>query len=146
MLLPFLRKAVGKRARLVALDYSALMLEKAKKKYGNDFEYVCADAEETPFENASFDVVICFSVFPHFPRKAKALQELFRILKPGGSLIIAHADARETINSFHSKVGGPVAHDHMPDNPKMKALLHKAGFARNIIEERKDCYIAYASK
>ena len=123
ILLPFLHKAVGKKGRIVALDYSAPMLEKAKNKYGNDFEYVCADAAKTPFEDASFDIVICFSVFPHFPNKFKVLKEQFRILKPTGRLIIAHADNRKTINSFHSKVGGPVARDHMPNNEDMKSLL-----------------------
>ncbi|MFH1259155.1 MAG: class I SAM-dependent methyltransferase [Elusimicrobiota bacterium] len=146
ILLPFLKKSAGKKGKVAALDYSAPMLEKAKAKYGDAFEYICADAGETPFDDALFDIVICFAVFPHFPNKLKVLKELFRILKPRGNLIIAHTDVRETINSFHRKVGVPVAQDHMPDDEKMISLLKKAGFNNNTIEEGKDYYIAYGYK
>ena len=84
-----------------------------------------------------------FSVFPHFPDKSKVLKELYRILKTGGRLIVAHADVKETINAYHHGVGGPVAHDFMPENGEMTKLLEKAGFKNNKIKEGKDCYIAY---
>jgi len=143
ILLPYLRKVAGKESRIVALDYSQAMIEKAKEKYGINYEYVCADAGKTGLEEQSFDVVVCFSVFPHFSDKRKVLKELYRILKPGGRLIVAHADVKETINAFHHGVGGPVAHDFMPENDEMTKLLEKAGFKNNQINEGKDYYIAY---
>lgn len=71
---------------------------------------------------------------------------MFRVLKSKGVLIIAHADVRETINSFHHEVGGPVGHDHLPEDKSMMALMEKAGFENRAIKEGKDYYIAVAVK
>ena len=45
---------------------------------------VKADLCDLPFENNSFDVVLCNHVLEHIPNDTKAMQELYRILKPGG--------------------------------------------------------------
>jgi ubiquinone/menaquinone biosynthesis C-methylase UbiE len=140
ILLPYLKTATGKKGDVVALDFSRKMLDIAKKKFGNKFKYVKSNAEKTPFKNNVFDKIICFSVFPHFVHKLKVLKEFLRILKPQGKLIICHAYSRETINLHHSKVGGPVAKDYMPDNKKMRYLLTKAGFENINIIDGKDYY------
>lgn len=43
-----------------------------------------ADICNLPFEDESFDVILCNHVLEHIPDDTKAMQELFRILKPGG--------------------------------------------------------------
>lgn len=45
---------------------------------------VKADICNLPFESNSFDVILCNHVLEHIPDDTKAIQELFRILKPGG--------------------------------------------------------------
>jgi predicted SAM-dependent methyltransferase len=45
---------------------------------------VKANICDLPFENDSFDVILCNHVLEHIPDDTKAMQELFRILKPGG--------------------------------------------------------------
>ena len=45
---------------------------------------VKADICDLPFEDNSYDVVLCNHVLEHIPEDTKAMQELFRILKPGG--------------------------------------------------------------
>ncbi|XLS28362.1 class I SAM-dependent methyltransferase [Flavobacteriaceae bacterium M23B6Z8] len=45
---------------------------------------VKADICNLPFENNSFDVIFCNHVLEHIPNDKKAMEELFRILKPGG--------------------------------------------------------------
>jgi SAM-dependent methyltransferase len=45
---------------------------------------VKSDICDLPFESDSFDVVLCNHVLEHVPDDAKAMQELFRVLKPGG--------------------------------------------------------------
>ena|SRR3989339_405529 len=128
IILPLLKKAAGKTGEVTAMDFSGRMLKKAEEKYGAAFKYVRANAKKTPFKSKSFDIVICFSVFPHFVDKLNTLKELKRILKPGGRLVIAHADSRETINNHHRKVGTIVAKDLIPDDKKMQSLLNKAGY------------------
>ncbi len=43
-----------------------------------------ADICNLPFENNSYDVILCNHVLEHIPNDQKAMQELYRILKPGG--------------------------------------------------------------
>ncbi|ASV31208.1 class I SAM-dependent methyltransferase [Maribacter cobaltidurans] len=45
---------------------------------------VPADICNLPFEDDSFDVILCNHVLEHIPDDTKAMQELYRILKPGG--------------------------------------------------------------
>lgn len=45
---------------------------------------VKADICNLPFENNSFDVILCNHVLEHIPDDTKAMHELFRVLKPGG--------------------------------------------------------------
>ncbi|WP_053977054.1 class I SAM-dependent methyltransferase [Mangrovimonas xylaniphaga] len=45
---------------------------------------VKADICNLPFENDSFDIILCNHVLEHIPDDTKAMQELYRILKPGG--------------------------------------------------------------
>jgi SAM-dependent methyltransferase len=47
----------------------------------------------TPFEEASFDVIFCFASAHHFVKHHKSLVELKRLLKPGGSLLYLHEPA-----------------------------------------------------
>jgi len=45
---------------------------------------VKADICELPFEDNAFDMILCNHVLEHIPDDTKAMQELFRVLKPGG--------------------------------------------------------------
>lgn len=49
---------------------------------------VKADICNLPFSNNSFDFILCNHVLEHIPDDKKAMQELFRILKPGGTAIV----------------------------------------------------------
>ncbi len=55
------------------------------------------DAEDLPFEDASFDLVGCHNVIDHCERPDAVLREAVRVLKPGAPLVI-------TLNTF-SRVG-----------------------------------------
>jgi SAM-dependent methyltransferase len=47
-----------------------------------------ADASVLPFEEGSFDAVIAMHMLYHLPDPAKGIAEMFRVLKPGGSLMV----------------------------------------------------------
>ena len=49
---------------------------------------VKADICNLPFEADSFDFILCNHVLEHIPEDTKAMQELYRILKPGGTAIL----------------------------------------------------------
>ena len=84
---------VGPTGRAVGIDMIPEMLERAKKSFremalkGVTFQE--ASAEDLPFSDESFDVVISNGVFNLVPGKEKALQEVLRILRPSGRLMMA---------------------------------------------------------
>lgn len=49
---------------------------------------ILADAENIPFDTCSFDVVYTFGVIHHTPNTCKAIDEIYRVLKPGRKAII----------------------------------------------------------
>lgn len=52
-------------------------------------KFICGDATNLPFENASFDAVTMFDLLEHVPDDQKAVQEALRVLKPGGFLLVS---------------------------------------------------------
>lgn len=53
--------------------------------------YVEAIAEAIPLPDNTFDMVFCLFSFRDFKDKKQGLQEIFRVLKPGGQLVICDA-------------------------------------------------------
>jgi ubiquinone/menaquinone biosynthesis C-methylase UbiE len=52
---------------------------------------VKADICDLPFEDNQYDVILCNHVLEHIPDDTKAMQELYRVLKPGGILQTSRA-------------------------------------------------------
>lgn len=49
---------------------------------------IVSDIAEIPVEDAGFEYVLCSEVFEHIPYPVKALEEFYRVLKPGGMVIL----------------------------------------------------------
>lgn len=86
-------KLVGKTGRVVLTDINSSMLKVAKEKLTNkglvgNIDYVEADAENLPFEDNSFNCATIAFGLRNFTDKQKALGELFRVLKPGGKVMV----------------------------------------------------------
>ncbi len=50
---------------------------------------VVASVYSIPFKDAAFDIVLCISVLEHLEEPAKAIEEMKRVLKPGGKIIVS---------------------------------------------------------
>jgi ubiquinone/menaquinone biosynthesis C-methylase UbiE len=76
----------------VGIDAAAKMIEAARKKRGSKTcRFEVAAAENLPFDNESFESVVSTMFFHHIQLdlKEKALLEAFRVMRPGGRLVIA---------------------------------------------------------
>lgn len=78
-------------ASVTGIDVSERELERARRAmedagYGDRFHGLVADAHRTPFEDASFDVIVGGSVLHHLDLPI-ALREIRRILRPGGRAV-----------------------------------------------------------
>lgn len=72
---------------VTGVDLSEEMLAIAKVK-APTATYMIADAESLPFEDAAFDTVTCAFGVRNFVHLEQGLQEMLRVLKPGGRMVI----------------------------------------------------------
>ena len=104
------------------------------------------NVESMPLRSNQFDRVTCFSAFPHFPNKTRALLEMVRVLKSEGRLFIAHLHSVEEINRFHQQVGGAIAHDFLPHPEQIQDLMNKSGLCDVSIINQPGKFLAQGKK
>jgi ubiquinone/menaquinone biosynthesis C-methylase UbiE len=98
----YLAIALGKlgRYRIAGLDISRKFVEIAQenaRRAGVDIDFRHGDASAMPFGDASFDFIVCRAAFKNFAAPVRALDEMHRVLRPGGRALILdlRADASE---------------------------------------------------
>ncbi|MBA7544706.1 2-methoxy-6-polyprenyl-1,4-benzoquinol methylase, mitochondrial [subsurface metagenome] len=144
--IPFLLSKIGKNGQIVALDFAEEMLRKAQAKgFNGNIDYLHADVTNIPLGEEIFDIVICYSSFPHFQNKPRALAEMNRVIKTGGKLFICHTSSQTTINQIHRQIPA-VENDTIPDEGEMQIMLLTAGFTDILIEDSSKSYLASATK
>lgn len=74
-------------AEVTALDFSAGMVKVGRKRQPH-IEFIVGDAEELPFGDEEFDAVTISFGLRNVNRPKTALAEMYRVLKPGGRLVI----------------------------------------------------------
>ncbi|ARQ45869.1 class I SAM-dependent methyltransferase [Oxalobacter formigenes] len=84
---------------VTCLDTTPAMLEVGKKEAEknrlNNMVFIKGQAEELPFPDSSFDIVISRLAFHHFPDTRLPFQEMTRVLKTGGKLVLIDMEAPE---------------------------------------------------
>jgi len=100
---------VGPRGHVVATDIAPAMLaaaqEQAVAQGLTNISFEVADAQNLPFASASFDVVTCRFGIAHVPDYQRALEEIRRVLRPGGRAAFVVWGPRER-NPYFTLVDG----------------------------------------
>jgi demethylmenaquinone methyltransferase/2-methoxy-6-polyprenyl-1,4-benzoquinol methylase len=126
VLVPFVLERITSTGILYELDFSEKMIEANRGLHAQgNIRFIVSDAESASLEEASCDVVICFSCFPHFQDKEKAMTALSRILKPRGTFVVSHFNSSEELKKHHGSCHA-VMHDHLPEEAAMRTLIQKA--------------------
>lgn len=126
----------GLADRLVVADVSMGMLLQARSKDGLDL--VCTQSEGMPFSDGSFERIIMVDALHHVSDQTRTVNELWRLLQPGGLLIILEPDVRKMVVKFialieklllmRSHFLDPNRIGEMFAQPNAKTSIHEDGF------------------
>lgn len=95
---------------MVALDLTPEMLESARsflERNGHfNAEFVLGDAENLPFDNGVFHLATCRIAAHHFPNVKRFLEEVSRVLTPGGKFLLVDniADEDDEVDRFYNDI------------------------------------------
>ncbi len=71
-----------------AIDLDELHIEIASSRY-KDVKFAVGSVEETTFQDNFFDEIVILDVLEHTSNKINTLNEMYRILKPGGTIVVS---------------------------------------------------------
>lgn len=148
-------RLVGQSGQVFVSDINSSMLNQGRDRLTNEgvignVEYVQANAENLPFADNQFDCLTIAFGLRNVTDKQKALASMYRIIKPGGRVLILEfshltVDALKPLYDFYSfkllpKIGEFIANDAEsyrylaesirmhPNQDSLKSMMEKAGF------------------
>lgn len=83
----FSEKATSLGAIVTGIDIGGKLVEKSKQRIPGG-KFLVASASKLPFKDESFDIVLCTEVIEHVDNQSQAIEEMFRVIKKGGILVI----------------------------------------------------------
>jgi ubiquinone/menaquinone biosynthesis C-methylase UbiE len=92
-------RALAKTCKTIAFDLSHLFLSSGEPHSYPDLHRVAGDAQALPFQSASFDLVGAFEMVEHVWNVELLLEEVHRVLKPGGLVLIVSPNMLSPVNS-----------------------------------------------
>ena len=118
------------------IDVDEQTVETATRLFGGDgVHYQCHTAEQLPFEDHTFDVVCSFETIEHLDHPELFLQEIRRVLKPGGNIILSCPN-----DPYYYKQGTP----GNPFHKKQYTYFDFKQLAEKYLGQRVRYYLAYA--
>ena len=91
----FFKKVIG-----IDLDYKAINF--ANKNFKNEnLKFITSPIEESNFGDSSFDVITCSHIYEHVPSYQVLMDNIFRMLKPGGICYFAAGNRYKIIETHH---------------------------------------------
>lgn len=118
------------------IDMDEQTVETATRLFGGDgVHYQCHTAEQLPFEDHTFDVVCSFETIEHLDHPELFLQEIRRVLKPGGNIILSCPN-----DPYYYKPGEP----GNPFHKKQYTYFDFKQLAEKYLGQRVRYYLAYA--
>src|SRR4051812_10372097 len=128
--------ADGGAASVTAVDIAPEIVDVARDQAGDRVRFETADVRSLPFPDDAFDLVVCFEVIEHVDEQESALDELRRVLAPGGLLVVSspNPDANVPGNPHHVRELTPAALERLlaPRWPAVK-LLEQRDFQASAI-------------
>lgn len=125
----------GRLSSLDSLDYLSADIEPGKAD-------IAADITDLQFDAEAFDFVLCVHVLEHVPEDRKAISEMYRVLRPGGTALIMVPPSDLAVTAEDPSVTSPSErerlfgqHDHVRlCGADYKARLEEPGFEVEVVD------------
>lgn len=143
----FIALLFAEHTRHVAgIDLTRALLQRAKafqRERGlHNVNFLEGDVESLPFAGNTFDIVTCHKAFHHFPRPERVLEELYRVLRKGGRLVLGDSLSSEDPekSDLHNRLERMRDSSHVQMYPlsELRALIERAGFRIEDVAEFHD--------
>ncbi|SDL94913.1 Methyltransferase domain-containing protein [Nonomuraea maritima] len=116
--------------RVTGIDPSPAMVDHATRRAPANCSYIVGEGQGLPFPDGSFDLVVSSLAVHHMPVEARpqALRQMFRVLRPGGRLLIA--EFRPPVNPLGRRIVRALSAPAMRHSPQdlLGTLIPDAGF------------------
>jgi len=121
---------VGKKGKVIGVDMTQEMLEKARENAGkgsySNVEFRLGEIENLPVADNSADVVISNCVINLSPDKQRVFEETFRVLKPGGRILVSDVvlakplpeNIMESVDAYIGCISGAITKNKYLDTIK----------------------------
>jgi len=141
------RHETGESGKVIGIDFTEPMIEKARinaDKLGfNNVEFRYGDIENMPVSDSHADVIVSNCVLNLVPDKKSVIDDIFRVLKPGGhfsiSDIVLVGDLPTTLQQDAEMYAGCVSGAIQKDD--YLGFIHEAGFRHVTIQKEKPIVI-----
>jgi SAM-dependent methyltransferase len=132
----FLPELARRTKRLVGIDVHAGRdgVTRMAERLDLDVELLDASLFELPFEDGTFDALVCLSVLEHLVELDAALAELRRVVRPGGRLVLGVPVRNAATSSFFRLVGYDPAKIHPSSHRDVEAAIDRSP---GLTQERK---------
>jgi len=141
----FLENLKEYKSKLYGADLSSEMIKYAQKKSGDYAELKVADSENLPWKDNSFDIITCILSFHHYPNPVKSINEMQRVLRKNGHIVIAEgwlpAPFRNLANLFLKTKFNKSGDVKVYSKQEWRNMLETAGFINIIIESTNRFYL-----
>ena len=133
-------RLTGLAGGIVLLDASIPMLRQAQAKDGLD--PLTGAAERLPFVDACFERIIMVDAYHHLEHQIRSLEECWRVLKPGGLLVIEEPDiALGVVKLVALAEKLALMRSHFHSGKKIAEALRRLGGNVRIIHERPNLWV-----